>query len=151
MYITMQLLSRIEEVEQEQEKEAEQQRVHNAHYWIEKFMISATQQKDPELAGHNKEASPLASVAAARWRQTLKDVQQAKQESQAEVERLRAQEEAEHKARTQGLLPVLRTSEFCTPCSCVGAIFCGSAYLSLGLRIARQTLHGQHVDPSHKL
>jgi hypothetical protein len=98
----MQLLAHTKQVEQEQEQKAEQQRVHNAQYWIEKFMISAREHKNPETAGHNEQASPLASVAAARWRRTLKDVQRTEQESLVEAEQLRAQDEAEHKARTQG-------------------------------------------------
>lgn len=76
----------------------------DATSWIEKFMSTAFQEKDPELMGHNNDMTPLALVAAARWRKTLNDVQHEQetlQEAAAAAETARLQEE---KARTEGQL-----------------------------------------------
>jgi hypothetical protein len=99
----LQLLARTRQVEREQAEHAEQQRIHNSAYWIEKFMTAAFQQKDPELAGHHNSVTPLASVAAARWRKTLKDVQREEAERKAVEEAEETARVAELKARTEGV------------------------------------------------
>ena len=88
----------------------------DATFWIEKFMKTASHEKDPELIGHNNDMTPLAVVAAARWRKTLDDVQREQalqREAEALAERSRLKEE---KARSEGL-PFFCSYDGC-PCSC---------------------------------
>lgn len=82
----------------------------DATAWIEKFMKAAFHEKDPELMGHNNEMTPLAVVAAARWRKTLVDVQREealRREEAALAEEARLQED---KARTEGAILQKRQS-----------------------------------------
>lgn len=99
----LQLLARTRQVEREQAEHAEQERIHNSAYWIEKFMMAAFHHKDPELAGHHNSVTPLASVEAARWRKTLKDVQREEAEHKAVEEAEEMARAAELKARTEGV------------------------------------------------
>jgi hypothetical protein len=76
--------------------------VHDSAYWVQKFMHAAFQDRDPEEAGYGKDISPLAIVAAARWRKTLADVQREEASRKAEADRLAAEQEKELKCRTEG-------------------------------------------------
>ena len=97
----MQLLARTRQVEREQAEKREASRLHNASFWVEKFMSSATQQADPELAGHHEEnASPLVAVEQARWRKTLSDVRAA----DAAAAAAQAAVDAELRSREEGAL-----------------------------------------------
>lgn len=132
----VQVLTHTRQVEREQAEAAEKARLHNASFWIEKFMTSAVRANDPEVAGHHNSATPLAAVSAARWRKTLSDVQR---EAAAAAAAAAAEEEAraaEARARTEGappppcLLPALLPS-------CV----CLCAYLSFAsLHLPHRTL-----------
>lgn len=76
----------------------------DAAFWIEKFMKTAFQEKDPELMGHNNDITPLAVVAAARWRKTLADVQR---EEALQLEKAALAEESrlhELKSRSEGTI-----------------------------------------------
>jgi hypothetical protein len=99
----VQLLAKTRAVEREQAERVERDRLHNATYWIEKFMATAHSQTDPELAGHNEEhASPLAAVEAARWRKSLSEVQAEAAAAEETGLAAAAAAEAEHRARTEG-------------------------------------------------
>jgi hypothetical protein len=76
--------------------------VHDSAYWIEKFMQTAFTDKDPELIGHGNEMTPLAVVAAARWRKTLADVKREEAEHKAEADRIASEHEREMRSRTEG-------------------------------------------------
>eukprot|EP00892_Ulva_mutabilis_P012096 jgi/Ulvmu1/9259/UM050_0008.1 len=79
----------------------------DATFWIEKFMKTAVQEKDPEVMGHNNEMTPLAVVAAARWRKTLDDVQ--REEALRREQTARAEEArlTELKARSEGMAALI--------------------------------------------
>ena len=78
--------------------------VHDSSYWVQKFMHAAFNDQDPEVIGHGNDITPLAVVAAARWRKTLADVQREEAIRKAEEERLAAEQEKELKSRTEGVI-----------------------------------------------
>lgn len=80
--------------------------VHDSSYWVQKFMHAAFHDQDPETIGHGNDITPLAIVAAARWRKTLADVQREEAHRKAEAERLVAEQEKELKSRTEGACPL---------------------------------------------
>ena len=65
-------------------------------------MHAAFSDQDPEVIGYGNDITPLAVVAAARWRKTLVDVQREEAARKAEEERLAAEQEKEHRSRTEG-------------------------------------------------
>jgi hypothetical protein len=67
---------------------------HGSDHWIQKFMASAVQHHDPEVAGRGNEMTPLAVIAAAKWRRTLADVQAAEAMRLAEEEAQKQEERA---------------------------------------------------------
>lgn len=96
----------------------------DATAWIEKFMKAAFHEMDPELMGYKNEMTPLAVVAAARWRKTLDDVQREealRRQAAALAEDARLQED---KARSEGE-PWSRNSRF--PC-CLSLLCATSSY-----------------------
>jgi hypothetical protein len=66
-------------------------------------MKAAFHDQDPELIGYGNDITPLAVVAAARWRKTLTDVQREEASRKREAERFAAEQEKELKSRTEGL------------------------------------------------
>lgn len=112
------MLAKTRQVAKEQAERADRERVHNARYWVEKFMSSATRQADPELAGHHEETTPLAAVAAARWRRTLSDVQAAEAAATAAAEALRCEAEEEERARSEGAACQMHLLDVGSLCSC---------------------------------
>lgn len=65
-------------------------------------MHVAFHDQDPEVIGYGNDITPLAVVAAARWRKTLADVQREETTRKAEADRLAAEQEKELKSRTEG-------------------------------------------------
>lgn len=65
-------------------------------------MHAAFNDQDPEVIGYGNDITPLAIVAAARWRKTLVDVQREEAIQKAETERIAAEQEKELKSRTEG-------------------------------------------------